>query len=465
MASVSRDNKGWRILFADADGIRRTLRLGKVDRKAAESIRGHVEALLVAKTTGQPVRQETAAWLAGLGNVLRERLARAGLAPEPKPSGLRLGDAVEQYLTRRTPNVKPASMVAVKQALANAVEFFGANKRLEEVTPGDADDFAGWLCREGRSRVQVNKSPGLRPATAQKRIERVRAFFRDAVRRRLIAENPFEGIKPLRVDDADRQAYVPAEVVDRLIAETPSLEWKALLAMSRYLGVRVPSEPFSMTWDCVDWERGLLRIPSPKTAVHGKDCRIAPLVPPVRKWLEALFDAAPAGQVYVFHELRQRDSTKAAERGWWRAVNLRQHLLRLITRIGEKPWPRLWHSLRASAQTDLSARFPAHVVSAWLGNTVAVAAKHYLRVTPADFERAAKEPWRGVSGDQVTNVHHETVAQNPTRQTAEMGGILRKLPSQPIPQSVSLQQVATHFFSVHPPKVAAVGLEPTTRGL
>jgi len=62
---------------------------------------------------------------------------------------------------------------------------------------------------------------------------------------------------------------------------------------------------------------------------------------------------------------------------------------------------------RVSAQTDLAARFTTHIVPTCLGNTVAVAAKHYLRVTPGDFERAVQEPWQGVSRNRLTNVHKE----------------------------------------------------------
>src|SRR5262249_40596162 len=50
---------------------------------------------------------------------------------------------------------------------------------------------------------------------------------------------------------------------------------------------------------------------------------------------------------------------------------------------------RVWHNMRASRQTELSQQFPPHVVCAWIGNTMAVAAKHYLQVTDADFERAS----------------------------------------------------------------------------
>ncbi len=115
----------------------------------------------------------------------------------------------------------------------------------------------------------------------------------------------------------DRQAYVPAETVERLIAEqAPNAEWRLLLAMARYLGVRAPSEPFSMTWDCVDWDKQRIRIPSSKTAVHGKAFRVMPILPQVKPYLEACFEQAPEGATYVFHQLRRRDSVEAVEKGF-----------------------------------------------------------------------------------------------------------------------------------------------------
>lgn len=295
--------------------------------------------------------------------------------------------------------------------------FSAPHRRIDTITQGEADDFACWLISGGRSRKRQNATPGLRGATALKRLERVRAFFRDAQRRRLIDNNPFVGVKRPKAHDPDRQVYIPTETVEKLITVTPNLEWKLLLAMARYLGVRVPSEPFSMTWDCVDWEKGLLRVPSPKTEVHGKPYRIVPIFPPIRPHLEAVFEAAQPGQVYIFHHLRQRGSVKAAERGWWEAVNLRQHLLRLITRIGEQPWPRLWHSLRASCQSDLTARFPIHVAAAWLGNTPKIALKHYLRVTPLDYERAIQEPW--LSGPAKADANSDVAHSRSKRQDRE----------------------------------------------
>ncbi len=55
-----------------------------------------------------------------------------------------------------------------------------------------------------------------------------------------------------------------------------------------------------------------------------------------------------------------------------------------------KPWPKLFHNLRASRETELAATYPIHVVSHWIGNTATIAAKHYLTVREEDFERAAQ---------------------------------------------------------------------------
>jgi len=48
-------------------------------------------------------------------------------------------------------------------------------------------------------------------------------------------------------------------------------------------------------------------------------------------------------------------------------------------------------NLRSSRETELAESYPLHVVTAWIGNSRAIAAKHYLQVREEDFTR------RGVS--------------------------------------------------------------------
>lgn len=89
------------------------------------------------------------------------------------------------------------------------------------------------------------------------------------------------------------------------------------------------------------------------------------------------FELAEPGTEYVI--TRYRASTQ----------NLGTQLTRITKRAGLAPWPKRWHNLQSTRQTELEERFPSHVVCAWLGNSRQVAAAHYLRVIDEHFERAA----------------------------------------------------------------------------
>ena len=123
-----------------------------------------------------------------------------------------------------------------------------------------------------------------------------------------------------------------------------------------------------------------MRIRSPKTEHHeGKDSRLVPIFPELRPHLEEVFDAAAPGTEYVITRYRDRNS------------NLRTQLERIIAKAGLKTWPKIFQNLRSTRETELTETFPIHVVCAWLGNSEAVAAKHYLQVTDEHFEEAARK--------------------------------------------------------------------------
>jgi integrase len=104
-------------------------------------------------------------------------------------------------------------------------------------------------------------------------------------------------------DASERRAYVPAADVERAIEHAPNGTWKLLIALSRFAGLRVPSEALSLRWQDVDWDRGRLTVPSPKTQhLAGRSYRVIPLFPAVRPYLEAAWDDAPEGAEYVIPE-------------------------------------------------------------------------------------------------------------------------------------------------------------------
>ena len=93
-------------------------------------------------------------------------------------------------------------------------------------------------------------------------------------------------------------------------------------------------------------------------------------------YLQEAFDHAPAGTEYVITRYRKHNS------------NLRSHFKRIICKAQLKPWPKLFQNLRSSRETELTENFPLHVVCAWMGNSQAVAAKHYLQITDEHFRAA-----------------------------------------------------------------------------
>ena len=374
MASIVDDPNGRRrILFVALDEKRKTIRLGKIDRKSAESICRHVEALLAAKITGQPLARDTATWLAGVGAQLRDRLAAVGLVEAERR--LTTADFLAGWLEgKRTGGYKPASLIAWGQTVKELAGLFGA-KALTDLSHADGEAYRAAM--QGR---------GLRLTTVNKRLIHARQMLEDAVRFGHITTSPWKHVRQRQGDPSERRAYVPVADVNCVIEHCPNVWWKLLVALARFAGLRTPSEPFSLTWGDVDWERGRLSVPSPKTEGTGKGHRVIPLFTLLRPHLEAAFEHAEEGSEFVFPlEYRKRAHGPA---GWVNA-NLRTTFEKVVRRAGVDPWPRLWHSLRASCESDLAQTFPLATVTKWLGNTLSVALRHYVDPTESAFERAA----------------------------------------------------------------------------
>ena len=105
-----------------------------------------------------------------------------------------------------------------------------------------------------------------------------------------------------------------------------------------------------------------------------------PLFPELRPYLEECFDLAEPGTEYVI--TRYRDTN----------ANLRTQPLRVIQRAGLQRWARLFQNLRNTRETELAEDFPMHVVCQWSGNSLPIAAKHYLQVTDDHFSKAVRNP-------------------------------------------------------------------------
>ena len=176
-----------------------------------------------------------------------------------------------------------------------------------------------------------------------------------------------------------------ASVQKLLDAANPT--WRIIIALGRSGGLRCPSEVLSLEWRHVDWEQNRVTVPSPKTDRYdGKASRTIPLFAELQPFLGEAFELAEPGQTYV---VSGNHLAKAQGPNGWRNCNLRTSFDKLVKRAGLEPWPRLFHNLRSSRETELLESFPVHVVALWMGHYAKVSLKHYAQTTEDHFDRAA----------------------------------------------------------------------------
>ncbi len=390
MASINKEPNGRRtIQFVGADGKRRSVRLGKVPQRTAESTKVRIEHLAIAAATGAPLEPETAEWVEEREPELLDKLAAVGLIPKRQFAAL--GEFIDRYITSRV-DVKPGTKEVWRQGKLGLVNFFGAEKSLRSITAGDADNYKMHMIGQG-----------LAPMTVRKRLQFAKTVFRAMVKHKLIGSSPFADVRGHAAMDSARQQFIGREETTKLIAACPNWEWRTIVALSRYGGLRCPSEVLSLRWHDIDWAGGKVRVTSPKTEHHpGKDSRIIPLFPELRSWLAEALELAADGSEFILERFRARAMGPTG----WRGCNLRTTFEKIIRRAGLAAWPRLFHNLRASRETELMERFPIQVVTAWMGNTPTIALKHYLQVTDQHFQaaleggvEAVQNPVQQPSGD------------------------------------------------------------------
>ena len=378
MASVSRDANGTkRVCFTDTDGERKAIRLGDWSVKSAENFRLRVESLLEHKAGNRPHDVELATWVRDLPEKTHAKLVRVGLV-EPREKAVTVSLAMLLGRFSAAAVVKPTTRAAYKQTTDSLREHFGPEADIAKLTPTHADDWRKAIA-EAKADPDNKEAPAkaLAPATVSKRVHVAKAVFRKAVKWGLIPTNPFADLRTGSQSNPDRAFYVTPESVTAIMAACPDDQWRAIVALSRYAGLRCPSEIVVLRWGDVNWERGRLTVRSPKTAGHeGHAVRVVPIAPELRPILLTLFEQAEPGTEAVVPRLRDPK------------VNLRTTFYKIIAKAGATPWPRLFHNMRASCATDWVERFPAHVVAGWLGHSPLIAARHYLQTRDAHFDMA-----------------------------------------------------------------------------
>lgn len=370
MASVVRRPTGHKwIQFRGRTGKRQTIRLGKATLAQARECKYRIECLLAADAMGHPPDLETARWVGSLSAAIHARFAAAGLA-QGRSVHL-LGELVDRFLGSLA--VQPSTRDNVSVVCGNLISHLGRDRILGEITPADAIGFRAWLANHGRQ----DGGP-LAMATVSRRCRRAKQILAFAVENQWLTENPFAALKGGTEENHLKDVFVTAKMVQVVLDEVPDWEFRSIIVLARFGGLRCPSEVLPLRWDAVNWDQAVMRIASPKTARYPDgQIRVLPLFPEMHEVLSALWETAQTGEPLMFphHQVTGARLTNKLRQACWAS--------------GQPLWVRPWQNMRASRETELLNSKPIHVVANWFGHSPAIALRHYAQIVKEQSAKAA----------------------------------------------------------------------------
>lgn len=360
MVSVTKHKRGgYYMEVRPLPGVRTTVYLGKITKALADKFKTNIVRLQQSQALNIEDHEITL-WACGLDESIKTKLRNAGIRLPDTVKAWLVADWI-QHITDTYPG-KDRTRKNLETARKHWDSYLGP-KRLSDVTVGDARN-----CVE---RILATS----KPSHGVKLCERGRMFFERAVEHKLIEKNPFSGLKfGDKKHDKSRQSYIPKATILKIIEQATNQEARALIALARYCGLRIPSEPLALTWSDVDWELRRLRVPADTKTGQ----RTLPLFE-AYDYLRDIYDASLEGSTHVFNRARASSATT------WR-----QWLESAIESAKLPQWEKLWVNLRASCRTDLEDEYPGHVCDAWLGHSSRVAKDHYAMVSPDHWSKASR---------------------------------------------------------------------------
>lgn len=442
MSKIVKDPNGsLRVQFRTGDGRRLGIRLGihltddlsakarEAARRKAEAFREKVDLIHQDILLARPHDDDLARWIRGLDPGMLRRLERVGLVSGVGKRNTTLDELLTEWL--KGMSVKESTSTTYRQAERSLLDYFKKGHLIRTIGPREAEKWRQWMLEE----------EGLAEATVSKRVKSARQAFKLAVKWKYIPENPFAEVKAGSQRNRARLHFVTLDVIRKVLDACPDHEWRLIVALSRYGGLRCPSEHLGLRIGDVKWDQNKFLVRSPKTEHHeGGDSRWVPLFPELVPYLRECEEQAEVGQVHMITRYRKKN------------CNLRTQFMRILHGAGVTPWPRLFHNLRSSRQTELSETYPSTQVCRWLGNTEQVARDHYEQDLDAHYDRAARQ---ATPKTVSKSVRHGAAPSDPGRKPAsEKGG---KTPENP-------GDLVLCGFS-EPDPVTPAGLEPATCGL
>ena len=337
----------------------------------------------------KPPHRSTLDWLASLSDGDHAKLVGiGGTEAREVEAVLTLKMLYDSFLESKA-SMKKSTKATYGQAWTVLSLRFGESRAIETITKAEARSFREWLAIEGNQREGRTPSGTRRPRTAKEfgRETPVAAALGSAAKSSSTELNQSGSVKIrsralplLSMQILSGFHYVPMETFSRTVDFAPDATMRAIIALNRLIGFRIPSEIKSLKWSDVDLSKdnGHLKIKAPKTEHHRKrGLRTAPILPTLRPYLEDLATLAQPGI-----------ETPLSAAVFPRFVNasdsaIRSAVEKILSRAGIEQWPKpvlatdesrrsLIYWLRSMTWAD---------VAAWVGNSPAVIWEYYAMAT------------------------------------------------------------------------------------
>jgi integrase len=242
------------------------------------------------------------------------------------------------------------------------MRYFGANTRIDKITPIKAAGIRGWMSEKKYSKATINRS-----------VTMFRMIFRFAVDVGILSLNPFNKVKGGSTTNPYRQYHVSYDEIKKAIAVCgEKIEFAGVLAFSRYAGLRIPSEIRDLKFSDFRFnenkfgKEGIFRVP-----VTGKTgTRAVPFFSELQPHFLALYNSRQPNQEFVFVKYRN-------------CKNVGTLIKRIMKKHNLYVWEKFFNNQRASCITDkVRQGWSRSLLDAVFGNSESVRAGHYIQPLP-----------------------------------------------------------------------------------
>lgn len=257
----------------------------------------------------------------------------------------------EKYMLLRKNDLADGTKYLHSLTIKYLIKRFGNEVRIDRIDRVAAAEWRAGL--------------GLGEQSACLHTRNAKVIFETAKELHLIKDNPFCKLKgtPPKVDKT--WAEITDANLELILTECADSEWRCAFALARWAGLRI-GECSRVEWSDIDWETRVLNVVHTGETSTKKWSRTVPIRPKLYELLRHVFEAAEDGSFGPVGPA-------------WAANNRQRDAVATVQRAGFPAYAKPFHTLRKNCESEWMDQYPVLTVCAWLGNSPAVAAKHYTR--------------------------------------------------------------------------------------